>query len=84
MSNIHLDKSGSVNAKRPASPKTIEALAQSRDNLIKTGVGAGILLILTISYIVALFRELEAANNILVLLGSGLGYLWGSKNKADT
>jgi hypothetical protein len=80
---IHLDQSGSIKATKPLPPKTIEALAQSRDNLIRTSVGSGILLILTIAYISALFLKVEQANNILVLLGSGLGYLWGSKSKSD-
>jgi hypothetical protein len=40
-------------------------------------LGTAILALLTIAYIVALFCKIEGASSILVLVGSGLGFLLG-------
>lgn len=81
---MHLDKSGTIPPSKPPSPKTIEAMSQARDRFIRTLCGAIILVALTVAYVVALFKELEAASNILVLLSSGLGFLVGTRTSKDS
>ena len=81
MAGIHVDSSGSFAKPRSQSPKVINAWAQARDSFAKTLIGGIILGILTIAYIVALFKEIAAANNILVMISSGLGFLLGGRDK---
>ena len=66
-------------------------LGSVRHVLVLVLVGAllliigGILLgLLAIAYIVALFFKVEGASNILVLLGSGLGFLLGGRDRGQS
>lgn len=76
---VHLDKSGSL--PKAATPKAIQASAKARDSFARIIFGGSILGLLAIAYIAALFCEIEGANNILVILGSGLGFLLGGQDR---
>ncbi len=80
---MNIDQGGSVQTPKAPTPRAIEAQGQSRDSFVRTLAGAIILGVLTIAYLIALFQEIEGASNILVLLSSGLGFLFGGKNKSD-
>lgn len=74
---LHVDQSGSISRPKTQSPKAIQAQGQARESLARTVIGGVVLCLLTIAYIVALFQGIDGANNILVLLGSGIGFLLG-------
>lgn len=80
---LRLDSSGSIAKQRSQSPKTIEAWSRARESLARTIIGGVILGFLTIAYIFALFLHIDSANNILVLLGSGLGVLLGGRDRGS-
>ena len=76
--DLHIEKTGNLPKPRSQSPKTIKALGQARDSFTRILAGGFVLGVLTIAYVVALFNKLEGASNILVVIGSGLGFLLGS------
>jgi hypothetical protein len=82
-SSLHLDESGTISKPRTQSPKVIHAWSLARDTYARTVIGGVLLALLTIAYIVALFMKAEGASNILVLLGSGLGFLLGGRDKSS-
>lgn len=79
-SPLHLDNSGVIPKPRTQSPKIINAWSQARDSFTRTIIGGVILGLLTIAFIVAMFYKIENANNILVMLGTGLGFLLGGRD----
>jgi hypothetical protein len=76
MPEIHLDPTGSTPKAKTPSPKTIKAQSDARDSFAKTLFGGLILSVLAVAYLVALFKGIDA-DKILVLLGTGLGFLLG-------
>ncbi len=76
-SDLHLDKSGSLPKPKTQSPKTIRAWSQARDSFARIVTGGGVLGVLTIAYLIAVFNKIEGASSILVVIGSGLGFLLG-------
>ncbi len=80
-SDLHLRPSGSG---RPQSPKTIKAHAQARESFVRVVVGGVILGTLSVAYIVALWNKLDGAHDILLVIGSGLGFLLGGRDKSST
>jgi hypothetical protein len=83
-SPLHVDNSGSISKPKTQSPKTIQAWSQARDSFTRTLFGGAVLVILAIAYVVALFCKIENANSILVVLGSGLGVLVGSRDRGPS
>ncbi len=78
---LHVDKAGTLGKPKKQSPKTIQAWANARESFARTICGSVILVLLIISYILTLFCKPEHANNVLVVVGSGLGFLLGSREK---
>ncbi len=78
---VHLDQIGTFAKPRTQSPKVIHAWSQARDSFTRTLLGGVILSLLTIAFIVALFMKVEGASNILVMLGTGLGFLLGGRER---
>jgi len=76
--DLKVDTSGGIVRPRTQSPKAIRAWSQARDSFTRTVLGGIVLVLLTLAYVVALFQRLEGAANILVVIGSGLGFLLGS------
>ena len=74
---LHVDTAGSVGKPKTQSPKTINAWAQAREGFTRIVVAGIVLALLTIAYIVALFMKVEGAQNILLVIGSGMGFLLG-------
>jgi hypothetical protein len=81
---LHLDQSGSISKPKTQSPKVIQAWSQARDSYTRTVIGGAVLGLLTIAYIVALFLKIDSASNILVMLGGGLGFLLGGRERGNT
>jgi hypothetical protein len=81
-SRVHLDQAGTITKPRTQSPRTIQAWSQARDSFARTVLGGVILGLLTVAYVVALFLKIEGSANILVILGTGLGFLLGSRDRA--
>ncbi len=63
-------------------PKSILARSQAREGFTRTLIGGGILCLLVIAYIVALFLKVEGASSILVVIAAGVGCLL-SKGRAS-
>lgn len=82
--SVHIDQSGSIAKPRTQSAKVIQAWSQARDSFTRTVIGGCLLGLLTIAYIAALFLKIENANNILVMLGSGLGFLLGGRDRGQS
>lgn len=80
---LHVDQSGSISKPKTQSPKVIQAWSQARDSFARTVIGGVVLGLLTIAYIVALFQKIDGANNILVMLGSGIGFLLGGRERGN-
>jgi hypothetical protein len=72
---LHVDPSGK--APKPQAPKAIQALGQAREGFARVIAGGVILGILAIAYLVALFTKVEDADKILLVVGSGMGFLLG-------
>jgi hypothetical protein len=82
--SIHLDPSGSILKPRTQSPKVIQAWSQARDSFARTIIGGILLALLTIAYIAALFLKVDGASSILVMIGSGLGFLLGGRERSQS
>ena len=80
---LHVDQSGSISKPKTQSPKVIQAWSQARDSFARTVIGGVVLGLLTIAYIVALFQKIDGANSILVMLGSGIGFLLGGRERGN-
>lgn len=80
---LHVDQSGSISKPKTQSPKVIQAWSQARDSFARTVIGGVVLGLLTIAYIAALFQKIDGANNILVMLGSGIGFLLGGRERGN-
>jgi hypothetical protein len=80
---LHVDQSGSISKPKIQSPKVIQAWSQARDSFARTVIGGVVLGLLTIAYIVALFQKIDGASNILVMLGSGIGFLLGGRERGN-
>ena len=76
---LHLDRSGSSRAK-PQTPKAISALGQARESFARTCIAGVVMLGLLIALGIALWKESDHVHSILLILGSGLGYLLGSRD----
>lgn len=82
--SIHVDQTGAIPKPKSQSPKVIHAWSQARDSFTRTITGGIILVVLTLAYIVALFLKVDGANNILVMVGSGLGFLLGGRERIQS
>ena len=80
-SDLHLTSGGSG---RPQSPKAIKAYGQARESFVRVIVGGVVLGILAIGYIIALWNKLEGAHDILLVIGSGLGFILGGRDKSSS
>ena len=83
----HLDETGSIpkpKTQSGPSPKIIKAHSQARVSFWRTIIGGGVLGLLTLAYITALFKGVDNASNILVILGSGVGFLLGSGDRQSS
>lgn len=83
-SPLHLDQSGTIPKPRTQSPKVIQAWSQARESYARTVIGGIVLGLLAIAYIVALFMKVDGASSILVMLGSGLGFLLGGRDRGQS
>ena len=82
-----LDKIGSIpkpKTQSGPSPKIIKAHSQARVSFWRTIIGGVVLGLLTLAYIVALFEGVDSASNVLVILGSGLGFLLGGGDRPSS
>ena len=79
--SVHLDKSGSITRPKTQSPKVINALSRAHDTFTRTVCGSIILGLLTIAYLVALCKQIPNAHEILVVVGSALGFLLGGRER---
>lgn len=70
-----------ISGKAKQTPVKIRAHAEARNSLAKIIIAGIVLGTLTIAYIVALFNEMPEANGILGLLGTGLGFLLGGRDR---
>ena len=80
-SPLHVDESGSIPKPKTQSPQTIRATAEARNRFAQIIIGGIILGFLAIAYAVALFKEISGASEILVVIGSGIGFLLGSNSR---
>lgn len=78
---VHLDQVGTIAKPRTQSPRVIHAWSKARDSFTRTLSGGVILSLLTVAYIVALFMKIDDASNILAMLGTGLGFLLGGRER---
>ena len=78
---LHVDQSGSISKPKTQSTKVINAWSQARDSFTRTVIGGVVLGVLSIAYVVALFMKIDDAHNILVIVGSSLGFLLGGRDK---
>lgn len=60
------------------SPQAIRAQGHARVSFARVVVGGIVLGLLAVGYVIALFNKLDAAHDILLVIGSGLGFLLGS------
>jgi hypothetical protein len=81
-SNLHVDKTGTLGKPKTQSPKTIQAWANARESFTRTVIGGVVLALLVIAYGMALVWKPEHGNGILVVIGSGLGFLLGGREKS--
>jgi hypothetical protein len=66
----------SGSAKAPT-PSMIAASAKARESFARVLIGGGVLVLLTLAYLVALACKLDAAQGVLPVIGTGLGFLLG-------
>ena len=78
---LHVDESGSISKPKTQSPQAIRASAEARNSLAQIIIGGIILGLLSLAYIVALFNGISGASEILVIVGSGIGFLLGSNSR---
>jgi hypothetical protein len=79
---LHVDETGTLPKPKSQSPKVINAWSQARDSFTRTIFGGVLLSLLTLAYIAALFLKVEGAQSILLLLGSGLGFMLGGRDRS--
>ena len=79
---LRLGKSGATVTTRSAPVKTIVATAKARESYVRVIIVGLILSLLTVAYIVALFMKVEGAQSILVIIGSGVGFLLGGDGRS--
>lgn len=69
---------------RPASPKAIEAAGVARESFARLIICGIVLGMLVICFAIAMWREANYARDILLVIGSTLGFLvgreYGSRN----
>jgi hypothetical protein len=82
--SLHVDESGSIPKPKTQSPQAIRASAEARNSLTQIIIGGIILGLLSLAYIVALFKWISGASEILVIVGSGIGFLLGSNSRDST
>jgi hypothetical protein len=75
---IRIDQHGSI---RPHTPKAIDAMGKAREGFARVVVGGVVLGGLTLAYIVGLFMRVPDVHNILVVVGSGVGFLLGRSSR---
>lgn len=80
--NLHIEPSGRITKPRTQSPKTIHAWGHARESFARVVIGGIVLTILTVTFCIALANENPAADKILILISTGLGFLLGRGSKS--
>ena len=84
MSNgLNTQGSGSIPTPKTQSTKTIHASGQAREGFTRVVFGGILLAILAIAYVVALFCKIDEADKILLIVGSGIGFLLGRGSRGN-
>lgn len=80
---LHVDNVGSVPKPRTISPKAIQAQGQVWESLIRVIGGFLIVIILCCAYIYLAINKIEGAQSVLVVIGTGVGFLLGRGEKQN-
>jgi len=80
---IHIDKSGTLPRAKVTSPKAIQAWGNARESFARVIIGGAVLVILAIGYLIALSYKMPESDKILLVLGSGLGFVLGRGGRSQ-
>jgi hypothetical protein len=80
INRFHPEVTGTLSPPRPPTPKDRKAASQARNSFAGILIGGAVMILLTIAYIVALFKKLDDAQNILVVIGSSLSLFVINRN----